>query len=222
MSWRTTAYRAVRPLLFAFDPESIHHATLDGCWPPVGDACRARLGVRGDGRRRTRSRSGPALPQPGRAWRGSTRTALPSGAGRRSASGSSSSARSRRGRRRATRGRGSPPCRATARSSTAWASTTPAPMRCRRIARRATAPARWVRDRRQHRSATATATSTTTRRRPRAVADVADYLAINVSSPNTPGACATSRTRPARRAARHLVREAAPRRRRSSSSSPRT
>jgi dihydroorotate dehydrogenase len=28
MSWRTTAYRAVRPLLFATDPEAIHHATL--------------------------------------------------------------------------------------------------------------------------------------------------------------------------------------------------
>jgi dihydroorotate dehydrogenase len=26
--WRIDAYRAVRPLLFAFDPESIHHATL--------------------------------------------------------------------------------------------------------------------------------------------------------------------------------------------------
>jgi len=28
MSWRTTAYRAVRPLLFATDPESVHHLTL--------------------------------------------------------------------------------------------------------------------------------------------------------------------------------------------------
>ena len=28
MSWRTTAYRAVRPLLFATDPESIHHAAV--------------------------------------------------------------------------------------------------------------------------------------------------------------------------------------------------
>jgi dihydroorotate dehydrogenase len=28
MSWRTTAYRAVRPLLFLADPESIHHLTL--------------------------------------------------------------------------------------------------------------------------------------------------------------------------------------------------
>jgi dihydroorotate dehydrogenase len=28
MSWRGTAYRSVRPLLFAVDPESIHHATL--------------------------------------------------------------------------------------------------------------------------------------------------------------------------------------------------
>ena len=28
MSWRTAAYRAVRPLLFTADPESIHHLTL--------------------------------------------------------------------------------------------------------------------------------------------------------------------------------------------------
>jgi dihydroorotate dehydrogenase len=28
MSWRVAAYRAVRPLLFAADPEQIHHATL--------------------------------------------------------------------------------------------------------------------------------------------------------------------------------------------------
>ena len=28
MSWRTTAYRAVRPLLFAADPERVHHAAL--------------------------------------------------------------------------------------------------------------------------------------------------------------------------------------------------
>lgn len=28
MSWRTTAYRAVRPLLFLADPESVHHLTL--------------------------------------------------------------------------------------------------------------------------------------------------------------------------------------------------
>ena len=28
MSWRTTAYRAVRPLLFAIGPEAIHHASL--------------------------------------------------------------------------------------------------------------------------------------------------------------------------------------------------
>ena len=28
MSWRTTAYRAVRPLLFALDPERVHHQAL--------------------------------------------------------------------------------------------------------------------------------------------------------------------------------------------------
>ena len=28
MSWRTTAYRAVRPLLFAADPETVHHVAL--------------------------------------------------------------------------------------------------------------------------------------------------------------------------------------------------
>ena len=36
MSWRTTAYRAVRPLLFAADPESIHHLTLRVLVSPIG------------------------------------------------------------------------------------------------------------------------------------------------------------------------------------------
>jgi dihydroorotate dehydrogenase len=36
MSWRTTAYRAVRPLLFAADPESIHHLTLRVLGSPIG------------------------------------------------------------------------------------------------------------------------------------------------------------------------------------------
>src|SRR5688572_8359310 len=36
MSWRTTAYRAVRPLLFATDPESIHHAALRLLASPIG------------------------------------------------------------------------------------------------------------------------------------------------------------------------------------------
>jgi dihydroorotate dehydrogenase len=36
MSWRTTAYRAVRPLLFATDPESVHHAALRLLASPVG------------------------------------------------------------------------------------------------------------------------------------------------------------------------------------------
>ncbi|MDQ2674167.1 MAG: quinone-dependent dihydroorotate dehydrogenase [Chloroflexota bacterium] len=36
MSWRTTAYRAVRPLLFTADPESIHHLTLRVLASPVG------------------------------------------------------------------------------------------------------------------------------------------------------------------------------------------
>src|SRR5688572_19879794 len=36
MSWRTTAYRAVRPLLFATDPESIHHAALGLLGSPIG------------------------------------------------------------------------------------------------------------------------------------------------------------------------------------------
>lgn len=36
MSWRTTAYRAVRPLLFTADPESIHHLTLRLLASPLG------------------------------------------------------------------------------------------------------------------------------------------------------------------------------------------
>ena len=36
MSWRTTAYRAVRPLLFAADPESIHHLALRLLASPIG------------------------------------------------------------------------------------------------------------------------------------------------------------------------------------------
>ena len=38
MSWRTTAYRAVRPLLFALDPETVHHLTLTVLGSPVGRA----------------------------------------------------------------------------------------------------------------------------------------------------------------------------------------
>jgi dihydroorotate dehydrogenase len=36
MSWRTTAYRAVRPLLFLTDPERIHHVTLSLLASAVG------------------------------------------------------------------------------------------------------------------------------------------------------------------------------------------
>jgi dihydroorotate dehydrogenase len=36
MSWRTTAYRAVRPLLFAADPERIHHLALGLLGAPPG------------------------------------------------------------------------------------------------------------------------------------------------------------------------------------------
>jgi dihydroorotate dehydrogenase len=36
MSWRTTAYRAVRPLLFAADPERIHNLTLSLLGSPMG------------------------------------------------------------------------------------------------------------------------------------------------------------------------------------------
>ena len=36
MSWRTTAYRAVRPLLFATDPESVHQLALRLLAHPVG------------------------------------------------------------------------------------------------------------------------------------------------------------------------------------------
>lgn len=36
MSWRTAAYRAVRPLLFAADPERVHHLTLRLLDSPMG------------------------------------------------------------------------------------------------------------------------------------------------------------------------------------------
>lgn len=36
MSWRTTAYRAVRPLLFAVDPERVHHLALGLLGAPPG------------------------------------------------------------------------------------------------------------------------------------------------------------------------------------------
>ena len=36
MSWRTTAYRAVRPLLFAADPEAVHHLALRVLASPLG------------------------------------------------------------------------------------------------------------------------------------------------------------------------------------------
>jgi dihydroorotate dehydrogenase len=36
MSWRTAAYRAVRPLLFAADPEAIHHMALRALSSPIG------------------------------------------------------------------------------------------------------------------------------------------------------------------------------------------
>jgi hypothetical protein len=36
MSWRTAAYRAVRPLLFAADPERIHHLALGLLGSPLG------------------------------------------------------------------------------------------------------------------------------------------------------------------------------------------
>ena len=36
MSWRTTAYRAVRPLLFAADPEAVHHLALRTLATPIG------------------------------------------------------------------------------------------------------------------------------------------------------------------------------------------
>src|SRR5918997_2872814 len=36
MSWRVAAYRAVRPLFFAADPERIHHWTLGILASPIG------------------------------------------------------------------------------------------------------------------------------------------------------------------------------------------
>lgn len=38
MSWRSTAYRAVRPLLFALDPEQVHQLALSMLASPIGRA----------------------------------------------------------------------------------------------------------------------------------------------------------------------------------------
>jgi dihydroorotate dehydrogenase len=38
MSWRSTAYRAVRPLFFALDPEQVHHLALSLLASPIGRA----------------------------------------------------------------------------------------------------------------------------------------------------------------------------------------
>lgn len=42
MSWRTTAYRAVRPLLFSLDPERVHHLVLRLLASPAGRAAGPR------------------------------------------------------------------------------------------------------------------------------------------------------------------------------------
>ena len=51
MSWRSTAYWAVRPLLFATDPESIHHGALRLLASPIGRSLAPiASGVRDPGR----------------------------------------------------------------------------------------------------------------------------------------------------------------------------
>ena len=82
-AWRRGAYRAVRPLLFAADPESIHHLTLGALRIAGGSApgralCALASGVSGERRRpRTDRALWPPLPQSHRPRaRASTRTAL--------------------------------------------------------------------------------------------------------------------------------------------------
>ena len=156
-AWRRTAYRAARPLLFAFDAEAIHHTTLDLLAPSgrrlpalcrlasgVGAADAARDPVEVIGLRfRNRVGLGAGFDKDGVAHRGlgGARVRVRRARHRHAAC-----------RRRGIRGRGSPACRATGRSSTGWASTTPAPRRCAQPDPRcAAAAARRLRRRRQHR-----------------------------------------------------------------------
>ena len=146
--------------------------------------------------------TGPRSPWPGSsspAWSawppGWTRTASPSGPGARSASATSSWARSPRTPSRATTGRGCSGCRRAGRWSTGWASTTTARRRWP-TGWRAAGVARGNRavgipvgvsigktkiDPAGRRAAEDYLTSL------RLLAPYADYLAVNVSSPNTPG-----------------------------------
>jgi len=48
MSWRTAVYRAVRPLLFAIDPERVHHLALSTLGSPVGRALAPIVSGAGD------------------------------------------------------------------------------------------------------------------------------------------------------------------------------
>ncbi len=225
-AWRRTAYRAARPLLFAFDAEAIHHTTLDllatvrttpaGALPPRVRRRGSRCGARPGGGHRA------ALPQPRRARRG-----IRQGRHRHRGLGGAR-VRLRRARHRhapsagrAIRAHGSPACRATARSSTAWGSTTPAPRRWpSRIARCAAAAARGLRRRRQHRPQPRRGRRRLPDRGPRRRRRW-PTISPSTSARRTRPACATSRTRSGSTSS--LPWSARPRRlSRSSSSSRRT
>ena len=163
--------------------------------------------VGGRAARRHRSTAhGADLPARRSGWPpASTRTPSASTRWRRSASGTSRSARSPASPSPATRSRGCSGCPRTGRSSTGWASTTTAPRSspagcaaahvdarhratrraigadCVRCSGSTSARPRWCPRTTRRRC------WPTTRRAPRLLAPYADYLVVNVSSPNTPG-----------------------------------
>ena len=193
-----------RPFLFGLDPEHAHDLTLGGAG---GDPAHAadrpgRAGARarpGDDRRPGLSRTASAWP------RGSTRTAAASTPSARWASASSRSARSRRARSRAIRSRACSASPRPTRSSTGSASTTTAwPRSSPTSGGRAFAPAAAssastsARTRRRRSSAPPTTTSL-------GLAGVyphADYVTVNISSPNTQNLRTLQSRRGARRPAR--------------------
>ena len=170
-----TAHRlGTRALALTLAPRPLRRAVARAC------------GVRGERRAAGRG-DGADVPVAARPRRGvrqgrrAPRTRSP-----RSASASSRSGRSPRSPSRATRGRGCSGCRPTARWSTAWASTTaaPRPPRSGSPARRDPGLVVGVNIGKTKLADDAAADY---RASAAALAPLADYLVINVSSPNTPG-----------------------------------
>ena len=179
------SYSLLRPLLFALDPETAHHLTLDSLKPRrSGPGSRACVAPRPAACPRTRH--GPRLSQPGRARR-------------RPRQERRIHRRARRPRLRLHRDRHRhaapaarqpaaahvPPAARRRRSSTAWASTTTASMRwsptCSARATAACSASTSARTSTRRSSAPPTITSSACARSMR----YASYVTVNISSPNT-------------------------------------